>query len=99
MAIQDDDEDDDPVMGVLRFLDYRYIRLVFHPFQDKFVLNSGWKDPAWTDVKSMRIGLDNDERLKREKVFSMNLIDIRQKSIPKLLVDEVIETPLPNLVC
>ncbi|MCJ1234491.1 hypothetical protein MMC14_002452 [Varicellaria rhodocarpa] len=88
MTSQDYDEDDDPVMGILRYLDYRYIRLVFHPLKDKFVLNSGWKDPAWIDVKSMRTGLDNDERQKREKIFGLNVIDIQQKSIPQLLVDE-----------
>ena len=87
--LQDFEEDDDPVMVVLRFLDYRYIRFVFHPLKDRFVLNSSWKDPTWTNVKSIRAGLDTDERLKREKVFGMNLIDIEQKSAPQLLVDEV----------
>ena len=99
MTSQDYDEDDDPVMGILRYLDYRYIRLVFHPLKDKFVLNSGWKDPAWIDVKSMRTGLDNDERQKREKIFGLNVIDIQQKSIPQLLVDEVLKTPLPYSSC
>ena len=99
MTSQDYDEDDDPTMGILRFLDYRYVRLVFHPLKDKFVLNNGWKDPAWRDVKSMRTGLDNDERQKREKIFGMNVIDIQQKSIPQLLVDEVLKTPLSYYVC
>ena len=92
MIFQDDDEDDDPAMGILRFVDYRYIRLIFHPLKNKFVLNNNWKDSAWTDVKTMRTGLDNDERPKREKIFGMNLIEIQQKSIPKLLVDEVLKT-------
>ena len=76
-------------MVLLRFLNYRYIRFVFHPLKDRFVLNSNWKDPAWTDVKSIRTGLDTDERLKREKVFGMNVIDIQQRSVPQLLIDEV----------
>lgn len=83
------DEDDDPVMLHLRLLDYRYIRFCFHPLRDRFVLSSNWKDPSWTDVKSIRVGLDGDERHQREQVFGMNLIDIQQKSVPQLLIDEV----------
>ena len=85
----DDDDDDDPVMTQLRFLDYRYIRFCFHPSMGKFVLCSDWKDPKWTDVRSIRVGLDSEERHRREQVFGMNQIEIQQKSIPQLLVDEV----------
>ena len=85
----DCDEDDDPVLTKLRFLDYRYIRFYFHPFKDKFVLCTNWKDTRWTDVRTIRIGLDSDERYRREQVFGKNQIDIKQKSIPQLLVDEV----------
>ena len=88
-GFRDYDEDDDPVVTELRFLDYRYIRYCFQPLKDKFVPCSNWKDPEWTDVKSIRIGLDIDERSRREQVFGTNEIDIPQKSIPQLLVDEV----------
>ena len=37
----------------------------------------------------MRDGLDADDRDSREHVFGKNVIDIQQKSIPQLLVDEV----------
>ncbi len=83
------DEDDDPVMSHLRFLDYRYIRLCFSPIRDKFVLVSDWKDPDWTDVRTMRVGLDSDERHRREQVFDKNDINITEKSIIQLLIDEV----------
>ena len=86
-------EDDDPLMTHLRFLDYRYIRFCFHPSADKFVLCSDWKDPNWTDVRSVRSGLDSDERQRRQQVFGINQIDIKQKSIPQLLVDEVTMDP------
>lgn len=87
-VLRDYDEEDDPVMQDLHFLDYRYIRFVFHPLKDKFVLNSNFTDPTWTDVKSIRSGLDSDERHRREQVFAKNLIDIRQKSVVRLLFDE-----------
>ncbi|TVY58655.1 putative cation-transporting ATPase [Lachnellula cervina] len=82
------DEDDDPVLEDLRILDYRYLRFSYHPLKDKFVLTNSWKDPAWTDVKSIRAGIDGDEKANRELVFGKNLIDIKQKTIPQLLLDE-----------
>ncbi|KAJ4367166.1 hypothetical protein N0V83_007696 [Neocucurbitaria cava] len=83
------DEDEDPLIKELRCLDYRYIRFVYHPIKDKFVLANTWKDPAWTEVSALREGLDNDERDYRELVFGKNLIDIAEKTIGQLLVDEV----------
>ena len=76
-------------MTDLHFLDYRYIRLCFHPLEDKFILCSNWRDPKWTNMKSIRSGLDSDERHRREQIFGKNQIDIKQKTIPQLLLDEV----------
>jgi len=83
------DEDNDPVLESLRFLDYRYLRFFYQPLEDKFLLVNGWKDPRWTNVKDIRGGLDANERDSREQVFGQNLIDVQQKSIPQLLLDEV----------
>ncbi|KAJ4319945.1 hypothetical protein N0V94_003615 [Neodidymelliopsis sp. IMI 364377] len=83
------DEDEDPLIKELRCLDYRYIRFVYHPIKDKFVLANTWKDPAWTNVTALRDGLDNEERDYRELVFGKNQIDIAEKSLGQLLVDEV----------
>lgn len=82
------DEDDDPVIKELRTLDYRYIRFCYHPVRDKFVLGNTWKDPAWTDVRTIRVGLDSEEKDHREQVFGKNLIDIEEKSTSQLLLDE-----------
>ncbi|KAL8914093.1 MAG: hypothetical protein Q9171_001209 [Xanthocarpia ochracea] len=84
----DMDEEDDPVISTLHLLDYRYMRFCFHPLKDKFILCSNWKDPSWTNVKSIRAGLDSDERYQREQIFGKNQISIKQKTIPQLLVDE-----------
>lgn len=83
------DEDDDPVLNYLRFIDYRYIRFSFHPLKDKFVLGQSWKDPTWTNVKTIRIGLDAEEKGHRQSVFGKNVIAIQEKSVPELLIDEV----------
>ena len=83
------EDDVDPLMDELRFIDYRYVRFFFHPVKDKFLLSNGWKDPEWTDVRQVRVGIDSDEKSIREIIFGNNLIDIAQKSVGQLLVDEV----------
>ena len=82
------DEDDDPIIKHLRSMDYRYIRFCFHPLKDKFVLGNTWKDPAWTDVRAIRSGLDVEEKEYRERVFGKNMIDLEEKSTSQLLIDE-----------
>jgi cation-transporting ATPase 13A2 len=83
------DEDDDPILDDLVQLDYRYMRFSFHPLKDKLLLTNSWKDPAWTDVRTIRAGIDAEEKENRELVFGQNIIGIQQKSIPQLLMDEV----------
>lgn len=85
---QDYDEYDDPILDELRILDYRYIRFCYHPIKDKFVLGNTWKDPAWTDIMAVRQGIDGDEQEVRERIFGKNAIDLEQKSIGQLLMDE-----------
>ncbi|KIW47204.1 hypothetical protein, variant [Exophiala oligosperma] len=80
--------DGDHELPVLRYLDYRYMRLIYHPLEDKFVLNNDWWDPQWESVKALREGLDTDERDPREQVFGRNMIEIQEKTIPELLLDE-----------
>ena len=83
------DEDDDPVLPYLRYLDYRYIRFCYHPLHDKFVLNNSWKDPTWTNVRKIRSGIEGEEKEYRSSVFGRNVIDIAEKSAMQLLIDEV----------
>lgn len=83
------DYDDDPMITELRFLNYRYIRFCYQPLKDRFVPYSDWKDPDWKNVKSIRTGLDINERCRREQVFGTNEIEIKSKSTPQLLVNEV----------
>jgi len=82
-------DDDDPIVERLHVLDYRYMRFCFHPLEDRFVLVNSWKDPQWSNVKELRAGLDSDERDRRDQVFGKNMIEIQQKTVPQLLVDEV----------
>lgn len=84
------DEEEDPVMQHLHFLDYRYIRFCFNPLKDRFLMTNTWKDPNWNDVEVIRNGIDSEEKESRELVFGKNLIDIEQKSVGQLLVDEAL---------
>ncbi|TQS36863.1 hypothetical protein Golomagni_02679 [Golovinomyces magnicellulatus] len=84
-------EDEDPIVNELQMLEYRYMRFLFHPYEDKFVLGDYWKDPRWTDMASIRLGIDGDERESRGLIFGKNSIEIEQKSIFQLLTDEVCE--------
>lgn len=83
------DEDPDPILRDLRTLNYRYVRFYFHTLTDKFVLCNGWKDPCWSDIRAIRAGIDSEEKSHRDVVFGGNDIDIEEKSMSRLLVDEV----------
>lgn len=86
--MQDYDEYDDPIMDELRIMDYRYMRFCYHPLKDKFVLGNAWKDPAWTDITTVRAGIDSDEQETREQIFGKNEINIAEKTTVQLLLDE-----------
>jgi cation-transporting P-type ATPase 13A2 len=95
-ALNGYNDDDDPTLENLRFLDYRYMRLLYHPYEDKFVLNNSWWDPQWTGAKELRVGLDLEDRDIRDQVFGKNIIEIQAKSVLQLLLDEV-RPPLTDL--
>ena len=86
----DYDFDLDPLIEHLRLIDYRYIRFGFHPIKEKFVICNSWKDPAWHDLETVRAGIGTDEVQSREQIFGQNVIDIKEKPIGALLVDEVL---------
>ncbi|GAB1209045.1 hypothetical protein APSETT445_007810 [Aspergillus pseudonomiae] len=91
------DEENDPTISFLRYIDFRYLRFFYHPLEDKFCLISGWRDPLWTNAKVMRSGLDADDRDSREQIFGKNLVDIQQKPLLQLLMDEGGRFPLETL--
>jgi len=53
------------------------------------MLNNNWRAPSWDDVRSLRMGLDGDEKGYRQTVFGDNVIDIEEKTAMQILVDEV----------
>lgn len=88
-----EEAEDDPVLEEIRYLDYRYIRFVFHPLREKFQLMSNWRDPSWRNLKDVMNGLEGETRDARAGLFGDNVIDIEEKPIIQLLIDEV-QNPL-----
>jgi len=84
-----EEAEDDPVLEEIRYLDYRYIRFVFHPLRGKFQLMSNWRDPSWRNLKDIMNGLEGETRDARAGLFGDNVIDIDEKPIIQLLIDEV----------
>ncbi|KAK9453672.1 hypothetical protein V1511DRAFT_462087 [Dipodascopsis uninucleata] len=80
----------DPIIPLLQYFDYRYMRLIMNPLEGKFELNSDWRDPSWTDARAVCNGLDTSTIEERMTVFGENSIEIEDKSIPKLLIEEVL---------
>lgn len=48
-----------------------------------------WRDKSTTTIFETQKGLSYDERSQRHVLFGSNMIDIKGKSIPTLLVEEV----------
>lgn len=80
----------DPQLHTLRTIEYRYIKFFYHPLKDIFVTNYDWVDKNWVDVQDAREGIDSDTHADRKAVFGLNIIDINEKSIMQLLIDEVL---------
>ncbi|KAI8077803.1 P-type ATPase-like protein [Halteromyces radiatus] len=74
----------------LTLVDYRYVRLAYHPLFDKFLITGFYKDHQWTSVKNLKLGLSTGKYIERLSVFGPNIINIHEKPTMKLLTDEVL---------
>lgn len=54
---------------------------------------SNWRDPSWRNLKDVMNGLEGETRDARAGLFGDNVIDIDEKPIIQLLIDEVLNTP------
>ncbi|TDL26307.1 Ca-transporting ATPase [Rickenella mellea] len=75
---------------ILKVLDYRYARFAVDPRTGLFAVVRDWRDSSWATVSSVQNGLAEATRQQRLKLFGSNIINIETKSIPALLVDEII---------
>ncbi|KXN85349.1 hypothetical protein AN958_11449 [Leucoagaricus sp. SymC.cos] len=80
----------DGVLKKLLMIDYRYTRYVLDPRTGLFNMVKEWRDPAWTSAGGVQAGLLSSVSKQRVTLFGKNEIDIAGKSIPALLIDEII---------
>ncbi|KAF9147252.1 hypothetical protein BG015_011143 [Linnemannia schmuckeri] len=91
---EDDESYDETVTtGMLhdmRYFDYQYIRFIYNPSAQAFMQNSQWKDSDWNMVANCERGIGRETHQERTMVFGHNLIDVQEKTIGQLLVQEVL---------
>ncbi|KAF9125309.1 hypothetical protein BGX30_000523 [Mortierella sp. GBA39] len=95
MEKSEDDEryDDTVTTGTLhdmRYFDYQYIRFIYNPSAQAFMQNSQWKDSDWNMAANCERGIGRETHQERTMVFGYNLIDVQEKTIAQLLVQEVL---------
>lgn len=76
------------MMPVLRYIEYRHMRFLYHPQKDMYIANNQWADAEWEHTFSK--GLNSETQADRMLVFGPNMIEIGEKSTWQLLVDEVL---------
>ncbi|RLV90384.1 Vacuolar cation-transporting ATPase YPK9 [Spathaspora sp. JA1] len=92
MPINDEEEQKEvnPVVPYLHSFTYRYIKFFYHPLQDIFKTNSNWFDNRWLNIKTIKDGIPYQTHQQRLDVFGENKIEIVEKSISQLLIEETL---------
>lgn len=99
LATKSESEDDfqmeevkesNPFVPFILYFDYRYINFFYNPVEDIYRTNSTWYDLHWLNVKNLRDGTSQTIQEQRSAIFGRNNIDIEEKSIVQLLLDEVL---------
>jgi cation-transporting ATPase 13A3/4/5 len=74
----------------MRYFDYQYIRFIYNPSAQAFMQNSQWKDSDWNMAANCERGIGRETHQERTMVFGHNLIDVQEKTVGQLLVQEVL---------
>lgn len=83
-------DDIDPIVPILISFEYRYMKLFYDPLDDLFKLPNNWLDEKWCHYPDIKDGITENNYKCRKTIFGDNLIEIKEKSIFKLLIDEVL---------
>ncbi|EDK42410.1 conserved hypothetical protein [Lodderomyces elongisporus NRRL YB-4239] len=90
LVLTESEVEKDPVVPSLHSFTYRYIKFFYNPVEDIFKTNSNWYDEKWLNVKAIKDGISQSLQEQRLEIFGQNRIDVEEKSIPQLLVDEIL---------
>ena len=83
-------DDIDPIVPILISFEYRYMTLFYDPLDDLFKLSNSWIDEKWCHYPDIKDGITESNYRCRKMIFGDNIIEIKEKSVLKLLVDEVL---------
>lgn len=83
-------KENNPVIPVIRSFNYRYIKFFYNPVEDIFRTNSTWYDLDWLNIRHLKNGVTQSMQDQRRGIFGENNIEIEEKSITQLLMDEVL---------
>ncbi|KAJ3033709.1 hypothetical protein HK097_004753, partial [Rhizophlyctis rosea] len=79
------------LLPTLTHFEYRYIRFILNPMIGMFEPNWSWSDPKWGSVRKVLQGIRDGEKVEERKlIFGRNEVDVREKGIFRLAVDEVL---------
>lgn len=81
---------DDPIIPVLISFEYRYMKFFYDPRTDLYCQNTNWVDERWCHYPDIKDGITEDVYRIRKEVFGSNIINIKEKTRPQLLRDEIL---------
>lgn len=85
-----DASEHDPTITYMHSFTYRYIKFFYSPVEDMFRTNSNWYDNNWLSMKHTGDGVLQKLHSQRLAIFGENNIEIEEKSIFQLMMDEVL---------
>lgn len=74
----------------LTYMTYRYTRFFLHPPSGRWRMVKDWRDPTWASNASASQGNTWDAEKDRTTLFGKNEIEIEDKGVLGLLIDEVL---------
>ncbi|CCE78473.1 Piso0_001096 [Millerozyma farinosa CBS 7064] len=84
------ERENDPFVTRIHSFTYRYLKFFYSPVEDIFKTNGNWYDIHWLNLKNTKDGISETTHKSRSQIFGKNDIIIDEKSVPQLLVDEVL---------
>ncbi|KAJ3186722.1 hypothetical protein HDU85_007542 [Gaertneriomyces sp. JEL0708] len=71
--------------------EYRYVRFMFNPLTGLYQPNQYWRDYRWHSVDKALAGIDGEKIVReRRTMFGENAVEIEEKPVFRLLMDEVL---------
>lgn len=74
----------------LTLMSYRYTRFFLHPPSGRWRMVKDWRDPNWTSGSAVSSGISWDAEKDRTTLFGKNEIEIEDRGVVGLLIDEVL---------